>query len=459
MKKTTLIASLTVILIVVLIPLIGNSFMQKMIDRNVKVLNENGLILKTSASDTSYFNTKKHFEFVLQNSNAFTSYLSSYTKTKIPASVNKILSGATIAADVEYSNIPFSKAIIVQIYPLSLSSTVMQEMQKNNPDAYKHFNHFLEEKGFLYHIEYNLISKDFNGFIKDIDESYVVKDKVKIIMNLKGARFEGNGDILAPHKLQFNIKTMQFDAKDGTNTLSLHVNTIRNSSDFESFTKYTSSIKVFHMGLFLKGPQNDINMSIDNLKVSSSSSVKNEKVALYSKIFIKNLAFSSQKINFSLETFNSDISINALDKQSFEHFSELLTKSKTMNKRLLQQEIQKSLLTLLSHGLHVKVSDISLQNIIINKMQALGGLKIQSELEIKKDKDLANKLKISPMLFVSNITMNMKIQLANALYLKILEDSPLAPMIASYAKKDADAVYFDIHLKDTALSVNDKVIR
>ncbi len=450
MKKTTLIASLIVILIVILIPLVGNSFMQKLINKNVEILKSNGLILKKSASDTGYFNTKKHFEFVLQNADVFTNYLSTYTKTNMPASVNKILSGATIAADVEYSNMPFSKAIIVQIYPLSLSSAVMKEMQKNNPDVYKHFIHFLDEKGLLYHIEYNLISKDFNGFIKDIDESYIVKDKVKIIMNLKGASFEGNGDILAPHKLQLNIKTMQFDAEDGTNTLSLHVNTLRNSSDFESFTKYASSIKVFHMGLFLKDPQNDINMSIDNLKVSSSSTVKNEKVTLMSKSFIENLAFHSQKINFSLETFNSDISINGLDKQSFEHFSELLTKSKT---------VQKSLLGLFSHGLEVKISDISLQNIIINKMQALGGLKIQSELEIKKDKNLANKLKISPMLFVSNITMNMNIQLANALYLKILEDSPLAPMIASYAKKDADAVYFDIHLKDAALTVNDKVIR
>jgi len=459
MKKTTLIASLVVIILIIIAPLIGNSFMQKLIDQNVEALKSNGLVLKKSINDVSYLNTKQHFEFVLQNTDALANYLSSYTKTTMPSYINKVFKDATIAADIEYSNIPFSKAITIQIYPLTLSHTLMQEMKINNPKAYKHFMNFLASKGILYHIEYNLVSEDFNGFIKDIDESYDFKDNAKLIMKLNGARFHGTGDFLAPQRLEFSIHTMKFDVQDGINTLLMDINTLRNSTHYESFSEYKSNTKVFHIKLSVKSSQDDINIIIDNLDVTSSSAVKNEKVDLRSKSFIESLVFHSKKVDFSLNTFNSDIAINALDKQSFANFSELLAKSKTMNKAVLQQKMQKSLLALLSYGLEVKVSDFSVQNITIHKVQQLGGMKITSDLKVKEDKDFANKLKVSPMLLVTNIEANMNITLAKALYLKVIENSPMAPAIASYAKQDADFIYFDIHFKDARLMVNDKVIQ
>jgi hypothetical protein len=445
MKKTTLIASLLIILLIILAPLIGNRSMQKIINKNIEALQSNGLLLAKSTSDTGYFNTKQHFEFILQNSDALANYLSSYTKTTMPPSINKVFENATIAVDIEYSNIVFSKAMTIQIYPLTLSSTLMQKMKSNNPEAYKHFIHFLESKGILYHIEYNLVSENFNGFIKDIDEHYDFKDKAKLLMQLDGARFEGEGDLLAPQRLKLRINTMKFDVQDGTNKLFIEINNLRNNTSYESFSKYTSRSKVYHMKLTLKSAQDDINIIINNLDVTSSSAEKNEKVDLGSKSFIESFIFHSRKMDFSLQTFHSDISINALDKQSLKNFSRLLAQSKTMNQAVLQQKMQRSLLALLSHGVEVKISDLSLQNIIINKIEALGGMKITGE--VKENKGLAD------------IEINMNVKLAKALYLKIIEDLPMAPAIVSYAKQDADAVYFDIHFKDARLMVNDKVIQ
>jgi len=459
MKKTTLIASILIILLIALAPLVGNMFMQKLIDQNVQVLESNGLVLKRVTDDSGYLNTKKHFEFVLQNADAFTNYVSAYTKTKMPSYVKKILSGATIAVDVQYSNIPFSKAITLQIYMLRLSSALMQEMKMNDLDAYKHFVHFLASKGILYHIEYNLVSEDFNGYVKDIDDTYMFKDGAKLVMQLQGAHFRGHGDILSPQRLSFTLKKMKFDANDGMNVFSVDINTLRSSSDFESYSKYTSNTKVFSINLLLKSPQDDIKIRLDKLDVSSASTVKNEKVSLHSNSFIQSVVFHSKKIDFSLQTLNSDISFNALDRQSYENFSELLAQSKTMNKAALQQKMQKSLLTLLSHGLHVKVSNISLQNITVNKLEELGSMKIQSDLKVKANKDLATKGKIDLMLLLSSIEMDMNIKLAKALYLKLIEDSPMAPTIVSYARKDADFVYFDIHFEDTKLIINDKIVQ
>ncbi len=459
MKKTALIVSLIVIIAIFLAPLVGNSFMKKLVDENIKALESNGLVLKKATRDSGYFNTREHLEFVLQNADAFENYLSSYAKTTMPPAMNRVFKGATIAADIEYSNIPFSKAITMQIYPLKLSGELMQEMKINDPKAYKQFVDFLESKGILYHIDYNLLSEEFSGFIKDIDEIYELKDNAKLLMKLKDAKFHGQGDLLAPKKMEFFVHTMNFDAQDGTNTLSMEVKDLKSSSDFESFSKYTSSTKVFQIKLFMQSPQDNINMLLDNMDVTSSAKMKDEKVELSSKSYIENLEFHSDKLDFALKAFNSDIVVNALDKKSYEEFVQLLANAKTMNQKLLQQKLQSSLLILFSHGLQVKISDISLENIIVDKVEELGGMKITSSLNVKEDKDFADKLKISPMLLIDNIEMNMNIKLAKALYLKIIEGSPMMPAVVSYAKKDADSVYFDIRFKDAKLMVNDKVVQ
>ena len=448
MKKAILISSLFVILIMMLAPLIGNSFMQSLIDDKVKVLESNGLKIKHLKTDASYFNTKKHFEFVLENSNKFVNYLSAYTKMKIPSYVNTMLNGATIAADIEYSNIPFSKAITLDIYPLKLSKVYN-----------KHLTKFLASKGILYHIEYNLLSRDFNGFIKDIDAAYTLKNNAKVLMKLSGARFHGNGDVLAPKKVELSIHSMNFNMDDGINKLHLSVDSLRSSSDFESFIKYTSSSKIFSLKFSLKSLEDNVSLSVDNLQVESSSGVKDDKVSLNSKSFIGNLLFHSKKVNFKIETFNSDIVIQNLDKKSFQEFAKLVSQSNMINKKLLRQEIQASLINLFSHSLELKIKDISLQDLMINKNEDLGKMKISSKVIIKEDKDLANKLKISPTLLLANIQMQTNIKLSEAMYLKILEDSKMASMIRSYAKEDADAVRFDISFKDSALMVNDKVIK
>ena len=99
-----------------------------------------------------------------------------------------------------------------------------------------------------------------------------------------------------------------------------------------------------------------------------------------------------------------------------------------------------------------------MQNIIVHN-EELDGMKIKSDIRVKEDKDLVAKGKISPMFLLSDITLDMKIKLAKALYLKIIENSPMAPLIVSYAKKDAQNVYFDILFRDTQLMINDKIVR
>ncbi|UCN00039.1 YdgA family protein [Sulfurimonas sp. SWIR-19] len=451
MKKTTLILTLLTILIILLFPFLGNSFMQKLIDENIQVLQSQGLVLKKSTKETGYLNTKQHFEFVLQDTQALQNYLRFYTKSTVPPAVEKVFQGATIGADVAYSNIPFSKAVTVEVYPLQLANTLMQEMKKNNPQAYRYFSDFLDAKGLLYHVEYNVLSNDFNGFVKDIDAHYSVKKNANVRMQLEGARFSGEGNIFAAQKLTFHIQTMKLALEDAANALSFEINNLQNRSEFASFSHYTTDTEVFQIRFLMKNSQDDINISLDNVDMASSASEKDDKVALHSKSFIDTLVFHTNKLDFSLKALHSDIAIEGLDKQSYEKFSQLLAQSKQIR--------QQALLGMLAHGLHVKVSDLSFENITLNSIEELGSMKIQSDLKIAQDKDFAKKLKMSPLLLLANVQIDMKISLAKALYLKMIEDTPAAAVIVSYAKEDAQSVYFDIVFKESRLTVNGKVVQ
>lgn len=458
MKKTALIFTSLVILVIFLLPLIGNRFMQKYIDENIQSLQSQGFVLKKSTKDAGYLNTKQHFEFVLKNTDVFENYVNAYTKTKFPASLYALLQDATIGVDVTYSNILFSKAVTIEIYPLRLSETVMQNIKANNLDAYKQFLHFLQSQGILYHIEYNVLSQDFSGFIKDIDEKYDLKKNSSLLFQLQGSNFTGNGNLFAPNKLRLNLHLFKLELRDDLNRVVININDLYAKTDFDSFSKYVNHMSLFHVQIAMQSSKDDISIVIDDLDTTSSSSAQNNKVNLHSQSFIQNIALYSKRLNFKLKSLHSDVSVEALDKQSYEKFAQLLAESKTMNKTLLQKQMQNRLLSLLSHGLHVKIKELSLQNIIVDN-EELDGMKIQSDIRVKEDKDLVAKGKISPMFLLSDITLDMKIKLAKALYLKIIENSPMAPLIVSYAKKDAQNVYFDILFRDTQLMINDKIVR
>ena len=334
----------------------------------------------------------------------------------------------------------------------------MQNIKANNLDAYKQFLHFLQSQGILYHIEYNVLSQDFSGFIKDIDEKYDLKKNSSLLFQLQGSNFAGNGNLFAPNKLRLNLHLFKLELRDDLNRVVININDLYAKTDFDSFSKYVNHMSLFHVQIAMQSSKDDISIVIDDLDTTSFSSAQNNKVNLHSQSFIQNIALYSKRLNFKLKSLHSDVSVEALDKQSYEKFAQLLAESKTMNKTLLQKQMQNRLVSLFSHGLHVKIKELSLQNIIVNN-EELDGMKIQSDIRVKEDKDLVAKGKISPMFLLSDITLDMKIKLAKALYLKIIENSPMAPLIVSYAKKDAQNVYFDILFRDTQLMINDKIVR
>jgi len=336
--KKSIFAVLVLLLIIVSLPSIGNTFIKNSIDERLLELKSFGLQTSKDESVSTYFNTSRHFEFSLKDS---------------------------------YKQIP------------------------------PYLNTMLE--GVLYHIEYNLLNDDFKGYIKDINEEYILKSGIKLILSLEKAKFQGNGEILAPKELSSKVKEFHFDMSQDEKSLNIRLSNFKSTSNFESLNTYITSVDVENTFVSLKGTGNDINMSIEKLRANASSNEQGESTQLNSKTSIKRLEFSSNLEKFNMEKFNFDIALSGVDKKEYLNFTELLSQNNIMNTAKSNAALQTSVMKLLSKGIVLEIADFSVEEFSQNATETIKGFDIKSNIRLKKDKDLVQKMQVSPLMAKASV--------------------------------------------------------
>ena len=311
----------------------------------------------------------------------------------------------------------------------------------------------------LYHINYNIVSEDFDGFIKDIKESYTLKDGTTLNLNLLNATYSGNGELIAPNQITSNIDIVNLEIQNAKTKINFTLSDLSSSSSFESSSRYISSADLKNFKLVVDATSDKLFLNATGIKVKLSSNTQGSKAELNAKSSLESLSIKSDKIDAVMKNFAYDIALNSLDKDSFEEFRVTLSNIKASSYADMQKEIEKSLVKLLSHGLNLNIAKLSLENITLNKTENLEGFDIKSKLKIKEDKDLATKIATSPLLVSKNVEMSINLKLSKALYVKLTNDVPMASVADSYAKEDADSVLFDFTFINDELKVNGKALR
>ena len=458
MKKIIIFVTVTVLLIA-LLPIVGNKLVDNLLEDRLTTLSSHGLEVTKAQTDSSYLTTKKHFEFLLRDADKFVAYLSQYSDQQISPYVNTAFEGVLIGVDVEYSNIPLSKAVVIDIYPLSLSKNMMSSIKEEDLDFYNYFKKFLHSKGVLYHINYNIVSEDFDGFIQDIKESYTLKDGTKMTLNLLDAKFSGNGELIAPNSLTANVDTINLDIDSAKTKVTFTLDDFSSSSNFESHSTYISSANLKNFKLAVNAMSENLLLEAADIKVNLSSNTQGNKAELNAKSSLSLLSIKSDVVDVLMKDFAYDIALNNLDKDSFEELRVVLSRLKASSTIDMQKEIQDSIVKLFSHGLELDIAKLSLENITLNKTQNLEGFDIKSKFKIKEDKNLATKISLSPLLVAQNVDMSINIKLSKPLYAKLTDALPMASMLNSYAKEDDKSIVFDITFINGEFKVNSKALR
>ncbi len=424
MKKISIFISLTILLLA-LLPLIGNSLVQTILETKIEALKSKGVEVTQLSSDSSYISTFNHYEI----------------------KSNNLAENTLFGVDIEYSNIPFSKDILIDVYPISLSNSVMNELKSRDKEFSLYLANLLKSRALLFHYNYNLISKDFSGYIKDINEKQSLKNGQEIIFTLTNAHYYGRGDIASPELFSANISSLYISSVDKDEKLYFKMSDFINNSKFESASSYKADIQASAFELKIESLNETLNLDADTIKLTQLSSTKESKAYLYSKFSSQDLKIKLENILFNTKDFKSEIALEELDKDSLELFR---VSSKN--------DIQSSLIELLSKGIILNIKEFSTKKIILNNTQDLDGFNIQSTLRLKEDSAFATKINYMPLLLAQSIDTDLRVKVSNKIFLKMIEIYPMLTLIKSYSKDEGSSLLYDVSYKNGNLKVNGKKV-
>jgi hypothetical protein len=458
-KIKILIGFVVVIGVIALLPILGNNIADEILKEKISQLKANGLELKNDKTDSSYFSTKKHYEFLLLDAPRFINYINNNSDAKIPSYSNKILSGTTVGVDISYSNFPFSSKIIVDVYPLALPTELMNELRNEDMNFYIYVDKLLKSKAILYHINYFLSDGFFNGFIKNLDEEYMFDNGAKMSIKLLDATYYGEGSLAAPKNLQTSISQIALNIEDSNENVTFEIYDLTSASTFESQSTYAAGASMKSMLIsVLKDKGDDLKIYLDNVKVNISSNTQGKKAEFYTKSSIEEFKINSLSLNMLMHGFNYNLSLAGVDKDSYEEFIKLSSQASSNNSKEFDQKLQKTTIKLLSKGLSLSIADLSMDKIIIKDKKAIDGFSMMARAVLKEDADLEAKLRNSSKSLVKNINLASTIKFSKELYVLINQLVPITAIANSFAKEKNNKLVFEIKLNNSKLSINDKVM-
>jgi hypothetical protein len=230
----------------------------------------------------------------------------------------------------------------------------------------------------------------------------------------------------------------------------------KSTSNFESVNTYITSVDIEKTLVSLKGTAYDVNISMESLRANASSNEQGQSTQINSKTSIKSLEFSSEQVTFNMEKFNFDVALSGLDKKEYTNFTQLLSQNNTMMTTASTSALQTSAMTLLSKGIVLEIADFSLEEFSKNKDDSIKGFDIKSNFTFKEDKDLVQKMRLSPLMVIPNISVESEIRISKEMYTKLEKNNFILARLNGYEKEDGDDYIFSFKFIDAKASVNGK---
>ena len=459
MKK--IIIFLVLILIAIsLLPIIGNKVVDEEVKNRLTVLTSYGVEIKTNSNSSSYLTTQKHYELKVIDSDKFVSYLQQFSDKQFPPYINSMLQGVIIGSDIKYSNLFFNDAVGVEIYPLSLSKKFMNFIQNEDKQLNNYIQNILQTKGILYHIDYNVLRSDFNGYIKDIDEKYILQDGTKVSLNLQDSTFTGKGLLIAPQRIDSTIKNFAFNIIRLNEEVKIVLKDWDSSSNFESASTYAHATNIRSFYLKARGTiMGDLALDLQKVYIDFSSNTQSNKAQFYTKTSFESLNLLQNKSKIRLERFNYDMALKNIDKDSFEKLRVLLIQQKISNSKPLANDIQTAMIDIISKGLNILIADFSIKKLDYKKYKNMDGFSIKSDLALKEDLNLVKNINFNPNKVIKNLDINTSIKISKQMFNAIEKEVPMVMLIKGYSKEQGENMVFNFLLQDGIFSINGKVIR
>lgn len=449
MFKKVLIAAAVIIALLAALPLIGNMSVEKMINERTAMLNANGVQVKSRDNGSSYLTTRNHYEFSLEDPVAFENYLNSFSKTQVPAYLHAMLDDVVMAADVTYSNLLINNDISLDLYPISFSKGAGDRMKTEDATLYAQMTEMLDNREFMYHMDYNAAASTFKGNIKDINKELVFQDGKTAKIVFEAATFTGSGSLVEPESVELHVKNADVDfslPEDAAMKLTLY--NLESSSSFGAKNSFSLNYKADALHFSFADSQTNVRVDASEMTTLSNSKVENAKLATTVNATVKHFKLQDQNGSLELENFMFEMDADNIDEAAYEAFQKASDQAGVSSQHTLLAS-----LGVVSKGFNLHVNRLSVDKIAIKDSGLMDGFDHKVDIIVKEDDKLIQKMQMTPMVLVQNIDINAKLQFASAFYSFMQAQGNLA-MADMFAKKEGDTVLFDITLHDGKAIVN-----
>jgi len=313
--------------------------------------------------------------------------------------------GMAFHTDVEYKKDSYLSTLYLSNFPI-------EEMSKEEKSVVERI---INKKLLYITSEHNVVTNAFTMEIKDIDEQFET-------IHIKTSGFKGHGiydmDNLDTQDMKLNIASIML-----------------------------KPTKKKFLGEYLT-----LNNLYFNLNATPNDKMLNLNYNIGIEMVDANISKKVTKVNKA----NMDIAFTNIDRTSYNKLVELGQSNTVIDPN--SPEFMNLLTGLITQDIAIEIKDLSIDDLIVDS-QKMGGFKANAKVTLKKDPNLAQLLKINPMMALSAIEVNAHIELSQTM-LKTLSQTPKGAMLAFVPPKmEKDMAIYDIQYTDGKLLVNGKPLQ
>jgi len=357
------------------------------------------------------------------------------------------LVGLKVGVDLKYLS-SVSSAVSVDIYPLNLPIELSSAKDLNSEEQIVmiHLNDMLKRKALLLHIDFNKLLTSFKGYIKDIHETI----KLESLVNLDVVKMIFRGDVKNDRLTSTSNSIKNISLKLGDD-LDISLTNMKSQYRLTGSTVYDTNYNysIENLNLIGKEDGREVSLSINSIKGSNITNVKNNLASDSSKVTIASVKYKKARMQTEFIDSSFVFNIANIDMNILEKLETIDIENESEINALTQELISKGI-TIDIHKLEVKK--------LVYLGKKIDAFNISSSLSIKKSANLVE-IQENPFAIFDVIDTKTKISLSNELF-TIIAQQPQAILFVMMTKAqniDGKKVY-ELELKDGKLLVNGKPV-
>ncbi len=399
------------------------------INAQLQTLQTHGFAIEDRKQDA----TGDHFIISLADIHKFSKLLPEYESVLL-AEDKSALKEFKLGVDLTSSG----SEVSADIYPVSFPTQELSIQEKEMIDKY------IQEKTLTLHINYDSLTQNFDGNLKDIDEQI----KNSVVVKLLGMAFSGN---ITDEKIDLRYELNEFKVADNkSKNPVVELTGLLSDGTYEGLNYYVSN-GTTNIDKFSFDSKDKLgSVAFTDIQVKVDSDIKNE--LFESRVSFISKAVDAQIINdnYTLDTFTFDYGMKNINLEAFE---QLVTVLDTENPNFKSPEVEKSITKIFENGVIFDIHKIAVDNITHNG-QILKGFSVQTNLELENNPAIMQKIETAPMQALSSVQLNSKIEISDELFAKAIQDPRAMMAMMVQPKQENGYKIYNIELKDSHLNIN-----